>query len=186
MKLNILSRTAEKKCEAKRLRREGKIPAVVYERGAPGKTIAIDRTEFGAILRKMESGRLPTTIFELVDESGKPMRAIVKDIQYNITNYDVNHIDFEELVEDLKVNVKVPIECTGMADSSGIKLGGVLRQVIRFIRVRCFPRDIPTVFRLDVSSLGPRQSKRLKDIEMPADVRPLADLKEVVAVIVKR
>lgn len=186
MKLNVIVRTAEKKSEAKRLRREGKIPSIVYEKGKAGKTIAVDRTEFGTILRKMEPGRLSTTIFELVDESGKKFRAIIKDIQYKVTNYEVSHIDFEELVEGTKVNVKIPIECTGMAESPGIKLGGVLRQVIRSLLVRCLPKDIPAFFQLSVNSLGPRESKRLSDLEIPSSIRPLANMKEVVAVVVKR
>ncbi len=71
-------------------------------------------------------------------------------------------------------------------DCVGVKLGGVLRQVIRHVRVRCFPKDMPTFFELDISELGLKQSKRFSDIEIPKTVRPLVDLNEVVAVIVKR
>lgn len=186
MKLRTVKRTAESKSEVKRLRREGFIPAVIYIKGKVGETIAVNGTEFGSFLRHVQSGHLPTTVFTLTDDKGQERRVLVKDIQYAITTYAVTHLDFEELVDDHKVNVKIPIECVGMADCLGIKLGGVLRQVIRHVRVRCLPKDLPSFFELDVRELGQRQSKRLSDIQIPQTVRPLMNLNEVVAVIVKR
>lgn len=186
MKLHTVKRSAGNKSEVKKLRREGLIPAVLYAKEKSGETIAVKANEFGAFLRHVKPGHLPTSIFILVDDKGKERRVVVKEIQYQITTYAVTHLDFEELLPEHKINVKVPIECIGQADCSGIKLGGVLRQVIRHVRVRCLPKDLPSYFELDVSQLGPRESKRLHDLTIPNTVRPLADLKEVVAVIVKR
>lgn len=186
MKLQMMPRAANKKSEVNKLRREGYIPAVLYVRGKEGETLAVKSSEFNTYLREIKSGHLPTTIFTLVNEKGHERRALIKDIQYKITTYDVIHLDFEELVEDHKINAKVPIECTGLIDCVGYKLGGVLRQVIRHVRVRCFPKDLPSFFELDIRELGLRQSKRLSDIKIPESVRPLTDLNEVVAVMVKR
>lgn len=186
MKLQTVARAAKNKCEAKKLRREGLIPAVLYVKEKNSETIAIKSQEFSSFLRHVKSGHLPTSIFTLVDDKGKERRAVIKDIQYQITSYDVHHLDFEELLDDQKINVKIPIECTGQIECLGIKLGGVLRQVIRHVRVRCLPKDLPEYFELDVRELGLGQSKRLADLEIPNTVRPIADLKEVVAVIVKR
>lgn len=186
MKLQTIKRAADSKSEAKRLRREGFIPAVLYKKEQEGETLAVNANEFNAYLRQVKSGHLPTTIFSLVDENGQERRVVVKDIQYEITTYAVKHLDFEELVKDHKINVKVPIECIGQVDCVGIKLGGVLRQVIRHVRVRCLPKDLPSYFELDIRELGLKQSKRLKDLQIPQAVRPLVDLNEVVAVIVKR
>ncbi len=185
MKLKLLKRSAERKLDAKRLRREGLIPAVCYSKGKVGENIAVDATEFKSFLRQVLPGRLPTTIFSLVDQ-GKERRVIIKDIQYNIINYDVISLDFEELHDNQHVNIKVPIESSGANECIGVKLGGVLRQVIRHVRVRCLPKDIPAFFTLDVTELQMSQSKRLSDIKWPETVRPLADLKEVAVVIVKR
>jgi large subunit ribosomal protein L25 len=186
MKLQTVKRAAESKSEVNRLRREGFIPAVLYVKGKSGETIAVKANEFNTYLRNVKPGHLPTTIFTLVDADRRERRVVIKDIQYAITTYDVTHLDFEELVEDHKINIKVPIECVGQVDCLGIKLGGVLRQVIRHVRVRCLPRDLPTYFELDVRELGLKQSKRLSDLQIPKTVRPLVDLNEVVAVIVKR
>lgn len=185
-KLKFFTRSIEKKREAKRLQREGSIPAVKYARGTAGSPISIQTSDFEAILRAIEPGRLPTTVFSLADEKGKETQAIVKDIQYKVTNYSVAHLDFEELSPNIVVDLKVPIECIGINESSGVKLGGIYRQVIRYLKVRCLPKDIPAYFVLDIRDLGVGQSMRLKDLAIPEGVRPLADLNEVAVVIAKR
>lgn len=186
MKLQTIQRAVKGKNDAKKLRREGFIPAVLYKKDKDGETLAVNATEFQAHLRHVKQGHLPTTVFKLVDEKGGERPVLVKEIQYEITTYAVKHLDFEELVPGQKINVKVPIEFTGLVDCVGVKLGGVLRQVIRHALVRCESQDIPSFFSLDVRELGMRQSKRLKDLSIPNTVRPLANLEEVIAVIVKR
>lgn len=186
MKLQVFNRTGEKKGESKKLRAEGKIPAAIYVRGKPSETISIQGNEFTSLLRKVTPGRLSTTVFELVEDHGKARPVLVKEIQYDPTTYNVIHLDFEELFDDVKINAKVPIECIGILDCLGTKQGGVLRQVIRSVRVRCLPKDLPEYFQLDVKNLGIREVKRLSDLDIPQTVRPLADLKEVAVVIAKR
>ncbi|NGX42733.1 MAG: 50S ribosomal protein L25 [Chlamydiae bacterium] len=186
MKLNIYHRTVERKSDVKKFRREGKIPAVLYVRGKPSEAIVVDTAEFEKVMRDLEQGRLSTTKFTLVSEDGKKRIGIVKDIQYHITSYEVIHLDFEELLDDVKVNVNVPIVCTGAADCVGIKLGGVLRQVIRHLRVQCLPKDLPEFFELEVKALQLNDARKLMDLEIPSAVRPLRSLNEVAVVIAKR
>jgi large subunit ribosomal protein L25 len=185
MKLAVKPRLSEKKKDVKDIRREGNIPAIIYfSKGQPEKLI-VDGTEFKTILRGMKPGQLPTTVFTISDGK-RDRKAIIKDIQYHLTTYVVSHIDFEELVDDVPVNVKVPVNCVGVMDCMGIKLGGFLRQVARHVKVQFLPKDIPAEFSIDVRDLGIRQSKRMKDVKLPAGVRPLASLEEVLVVIAKR
>lgn len=186
MKLHTHSRPAGVKGALNKLRREDRIPCIVYRKEADGETLSVDAQEFQSYMRQVKSGHLPTTIFTLVDETGKERRVLVKEIQYNPINYAVIHLDFIELIDGEKISVKVPIECIGQADCVGVKLGGVLRQVIRHALVRCLTQDIPSHFELDVKSLGLRQSKRIKDLQIPETIRSLNSLEEVVAAIVKR
>lgn len=186
MKLNYRSRTSGRKSDSKRLRCQGSIPAIVYSRGQHSSSIAIAASEYDAIIRTVKPGHLSNQVFTLVDESGIEKRAILKEIQYEPTTYQVQHLDFEELVKGHKVNIKIPIEWIGAADCVGVKLGGVLRAVIRSLKVSCFPEDIPEVFTLDVREMGPRSSKRLKELDVPPTVKPLVDLNEVAVVIAKR
>lgn len=185
MKLQIFARAAEKKSEAKKIRREGNIPAVIYSKGDVGKTITVKGSDYHALIRSLPDGRLSTCVITLTEEGGQELRVIVKDIEYHVTTYDVLHLDFEELHDDTPVSIKVPIECTGVDDCVGIKLGGVLRQVVRQLKVRCLPKDIPTTFELAVEMLDVSGAKRLSDIAMPETVRPMMDLNEVAIVIAK-
>lgn len=185
MKLTATVRPSTKKSDTKQIRREGKVPAILYSAGKPNQQLVLDAAEFNAILRQMKPGHLGTTVFHLVLD-GKERRAIIKDIQYQLTTYKVSHIDFEELFDDVMVNVKVPIQYAGAADCVGVKLGGYLQPVIRHVRVECLPKDIPSEFLIDVKDLGVKQSKRLSDIVIPQGVKPLAKMDEVVVVVSKR
>jgi len=185
MKLNMLKRVGAKKGEVKAMRREGNIPSILYSQKRPTENVAINGVEFGACLRGVVPGRLATTVFVLSDGKTE-IKAIVKDIQYHPTTYQVLHLDFVELLDGVPVQLKVPVECSGMADCPGIKLGGFLRQVIRYVKVECQPKDIPVKFDVDVKDLGMRQTRRVNEIKMPEGVRPLTKLDEVVVVIAKR
>jgi large subunit ribosomal protein L25 len=184
--LNVRTRKSDKKSSVKALRREGQVPCVIYHRSKDAETLSVNAVEFSTLLRQLVPARLSTTVFSLKDDKGHTRRAIIKDIQYNPVTYDVIHLDFEELIDDVTVNVKVPIECTNVADCIGIKLGGFLRQVIRHIKVNCLPKDMPTHFELDVKSMEIYGQRRAKDLAIPQTMRPLTNLNEVILVIAKR
>jgi len=185
MKLKLSKRSGEKKSELTQIRFRKDIPAVIYQKGKPGELATVSGSEFHAVLRGLKKGYLPTTIFEL-DIDGKTSKAIVKDIQYHPTTYQILHLDFLLLADDVPVDIKVPISCVGEADCVGIKLGGFLRQVIRHLKVRCLPKDIPTDFKVDIRNLAISQTKRIRDIEMGESIRSLVNPGEVVVVIAKR
>ncbi len=185
MKLTATVREKAKKKDAKRIRRTGDIPAILYSPGTPSEMISIDGKVFAALIRQIKPGHLSTTKISL-DCDGKKRNVIVKDIQYHRTTYNVLHIDLEELSDDVPINVNVPINCIGVMECAGIKLGGVLRQVIRKVKVRCLPKLLPEAFDVNVKDLGVTQSLRLSDLRIGEGIRPLAKLEEVVVVIAKR
>jgi large subunit ribosomal protein L25 len=131
----------------------------------------------------MDSGQLATAVFE-IEVDGKRERAIVKDIQYHVATYAIEHIDLM-ILGDKKVRVNVPIQLAGVSDCAGVKLGGFLRQVVRAMRVECPAGEIPQAFTLDVKELQVSQSRRLADIAIPQGVRPLVPLNEVAVVVAK-
>lgn len=185
MKLQAVKRTADKKSEAKKLRREGSIPAILYSKGDKGEPVVIMESEFSALLRSLQPGSLSNTVLTL-SLDGKDRSVIVKGIQYHPTTYNVQHLDFEELHQDRKVRLRIPIRLVGARDCIGVQQGGVLRTVIRQLNVECLPKDIPSEFQLHVETLEIKAKRRLKDIAMPANVRPLANLHEVAVVVAKR
>ena len=185
MRLKTFKRQVGSKGLLNKLRREGSIPAVVYSKGKKGEHIYLDGAEFKASLRCIDEGYLSTMVFDLEGE-GFNGQVIVKDIQYNIISYDVIHLDFLQLYDEETVVVNVPIECVGANDCVGVKLGGVLRQVIRSMKIKCPSNNIPRKLEVDVSNLSVNQSLRLRDLAIPSYVEPIVDMNEVVVVIAKR
>ena len=185
MKLTAKNRAGETKGETKKMRREGNIPAIYYPPGQTGLSIEVDGVEFETALRHIKPGRLSTTVFDM-EIDGKKSKALVKDIQYDLTSYKVIHLDLLELKDDMPVKVNVPIEFIGIAECEGIKLGGALRQIIRKVQVKCNAKNIPEKFDVDVKGMKMKQAKRLSDIAMPQGVVPVSVKDEVVVIIAKR
>ncbi len=185
MKLSAYKRQGKTKGEKNKILREGDIPAVLYGPKFSNENIFLKGPEINAILRNITPGTLGSTVFSL-DLEGKAHQVIVKDIQYKITTYDPIHFDFEVVEKDIPVNVNVPIKLINGVDCQGVKLGGVLRAVIRHLKVRCLPANIPNKFELDVKNLVIGQSLRLSDISLPENVTPIAQMEEVAVVVAKR
>lgn len=188
MRLSVKPRTHERKSEAALLRREGYIPAIVYhkDKTGAGQTVSICKDEFAAHLRSVPPGRLSTLVFTLDEGHGKGKPALVKDIQYYPIDYSIMHIDFVELDDKIPVKVKVPLVIQGEADSVGVKLGGMVRLITRSIKVQCLPKDIPTVFVVDVKNMNVGETLRVADIEMPKTVKPLVNMNTVAVSMVKK
>lgn len=185
MKLTVARRTAKTKSENNKIRREGKIPAILYSKGERGQDIVVNGVAFQKILNANPTGTLSSKIF-MLDVEGKTIKAIVKDIQYNITTYAVIHIDFEELHDDIPVTLNIPLRCINTINCAGVKLGGVIRQVVRKVRVTCLPKDIPAEFELDVRDMNLGQMKKLQELSIPKGVRPAGNLKGVAVVISRK
>lgn len=185
MKVSIFPREATKKSDAKKVRREGNIPAILYGASGAPRTLTVQGTEWAALLRGLPSQMLATTVFEL-EGDGQKVRAILKEVQYHPTTYAILHLDFVELFEDRPVEVNVPIQLAGVADCAGVKLGGFIRHVIRSMKVSCLPKHLPKQFVVDVRDMAIAEEKRLSDIALPEGVRPLARLQEVAVLIAKK
>ena len=185
VELDIFERAKTSKNDAKQLRRAGNIPVVIYSKGQAAKAAHVKKEAIDAVLRTVEDGFLPTTIFLLKDASGKVSKALVKDIQYHVTTYAVLHLDFIELQQDHIIEVKVPIQCVGAVDCVGVKGGGYLRQTMRHLLVRCLPDYIPYRFELDVKELDLRQARRVADLQLPAHVMTLVKPQDVIVSVVK-
>jgi len=185
MKLNVSKREKGKKSQLTQIRYEGDIPAVFYRSGQVGENIIVNGSEISSVVRALKKGHLPTTIFE-IEVDGKGRLAIIKDVQYHPTTYQILHIDLQELDDKKRVNIKVPITFVGGAECVGVKLGGMIRQMMYHIKVRCLPRDIPSNFVLDIRSLSIGDSIRVRDIEIGEGVRVLIPDQEIVVMITKR
>lgn len=180
------AREGQKKGDIKRLRREGFIPFVLYSKGDKAEAGVVPQVEIEAAMRSIRPGFLPTTVFTLKSESGKERQVIAREVQYKPTSYEIMHIDFMELHDKTPVQVKVPVDLLNVVDCVGVKLGGFLQYVMRHVRVKCLPKNIPSHFEIDVKEMNIAQSRRVRDIAPPKAVTFLDSMENVVVTIAKK
>ncbi len=166
--LEVILRTGTGKGVARRIRREGKIPAVLYGRKMGTFHLALKPQELKKIL---STGAGENTLIGLKmsgpgsDKIGKQV-VMLKDLQVHPISQSYLHADFYAVAMDVKIEVEIPIRLTGKAE--GTKVGGILGQALRELRVRCLPTDIPEFIELDVSPLKIGDSLHARDIP-PSD-----------------
>lgn len=165
---------------ARRLRRAGRIPAVVYGAGGPSIPVAVDPKMILQILGS-ESGH--NSIFTLEIRGKAPARVMLRDWSKDPAHGDLLHVDMIRVARDTKLKVEVPVHVTG--EPKGVKVqGGVFEFVLREVEVECLPEDIPENFTVDVTELMIGRNLRVSDLEHGPNVRILTDPTRVVAHVV--
>ncbi len=162
--LEAKSRVAGGKSEARRVRREGLVPAVAYGKGFPSTPIAVPPKEVAAILRS-ELGK--NTVLELALD-GKKLLAMIRDFALHPVQRSLEHVDFVEVKLDRPVDIEVPLLAIGKA--AGVAKGGVLRIVYRLVPVRCLPDRIPAKIESEVSHLELGEHITTQDLKLPEGV----------------
>jgi large subunit ribosomal protein L25 len=171
--LNAFPRTLGRRAGAKRLRSEGRIPAVIYGRQAQPQNLEVSSKEMGDLIHHSASENLLVDL--AVKDDARPKRlALVQEVQHHALNGAVLHVDFHEIAEDEKVTINVPVETSGEAE--GVKTdGGVLEHVLFKIKARGLAKDIPEIITVDVTHLKIGEAIHLGDIKAPAGVELVGD-----------
>jgi large subunit ribosomal protein L25 len=173
-------RTDRGKNAARRLRREGFIPGVVY--GGKGGTIAVavDPKALQKVLRS-EAGR--NTILKLDIAGSGAANAILKSWQVDPIKESFLHADFYRIAMDVAIRVTVPIHITG--EARGVKVdGGILEVILREIEVECLPGDIPERIDVDVADLGINGAVRVSDLPPNVKIKILEAPEQIVVHVV--
>ncbi len=179
--LTVSRREELGKERVKKIRREGKVPAVVYGGGKEPIAITVDEKAVTDIL-KQETGE--NTIFLLKLEGTKQeRRAMIREIQIDPVSRRITHVDFIRIVRGHKINVTVPVELTG--DSVGVRHGGLLDFVSREVEIEVLPRELPDRVVVDISNLDVDQHITVGDLAglLPKSARLLDDPHRVVVTI---
>jgi large subunit ribosomal protein L25 len=179
LETNILEAQTRKpgtKNEARRVRRDGKIPAVVYGAGKDSLPISVDPRVVTRILNS-ETGH--NTIFDLA-LNGENTKAMIVDWQYEPIKGRLLHIDLKRIALDKVLRVSVPIFLKG--EAAGVKQeGGILEQMLREVEIECLPADIPSHIDVDVSHLTFGKVLRVADLPHSEKVKFLTDSNQPVA-----
>jgi large subunit ribosomal protein L25 len=175
-KLEAQTREAGTKGDARRVRRDGKIPAVVYGAGKDSLSVSVDPRVVSRILHS-ETGH--NTIFDLA-LNGEQSKAMIVDWQYEPIKGKLLHIDLKRIAMDKVLKVSVPIFLKG--EAAGVKQeGGILEHMLREVEIECLPADIPSHIDVDVSHLTFGMVLRVSDLPKSDKIKFISDENQPVA-----
>ena len=171
--LTAYPRTLSRRAGAKKLRSQGRVPAVVYGRQTQPQNVEINSTDLKNLIHHSVSENILLDLS--VAEDARPKRLVMlQEVQHHALSGAALHVDFHEVAENEKVTIMVPVETTG--EAVGVKTGGgILEHVLFKIKVRALPKDLPEVIALDVSHLEIGKTIHIGDITPPPGVEILGD-----------
>lgn len=165
---------------ARRIRRAGHIPGVVYGGGGPSLPVAVNPLKIQKILH---SGSGQNAIFTLEVRGKAPARVMIRDWQVDPTHGDLLHVDLVRIARDEKLRLSVPIHITG--EATGVKVqGGIFEFVLREVEVECLPDDIPDHITVDVTGLTIGRNLRVSELPVGPNVKLVTEPHRVVAHVV--
>jgi large subunit ribosomal protein L25 len=148
--INAAPRTESGKSAARELRRQGRVPAIMYGHGDETQSLSVDALELEKLLHSIS---VENTLIDVRIEGGESTRALIREVQYHAYKPLALHLDFYQVHagESLKLDVPVHVHGTPI----GVReQGGVLQQTLHELHIECLPRHIPEAIELDVSNLG--------------------------------
>ncbi len=152
---------------SRRLRREGKVPAIIYGAGRPPRSLAFDHNK---VLLKLENESFYSSVLN-IKVGEKSQAAILKDLQRHPSKLQILHIDLQRIVDDEEIRINVPLHFLGEDVAPGVKLGGgKVSHLMTDVEVTCLPKNLPEFIEVDVSALELDQMVHLSELKLPEGV----------------
>lgn len=161
------SRATQGKGASRRLRRAGKVPAILYGGKGEAQNITLDQQN---LMTLVDKEKFYSSIITLAID-GKPQPALVKDVQMHPARNAVVHVDLQRVLEDQPIRLHLPIHFLNESTAPGVKLqGGTVSHLRTDIEISCLPKDLPEALELDLGSMSIGDSIRLSELKLPAGV----------------
>jgi large subunit ribosomal protein L25 len=160
-------RNDEGKGASRRLRRLGKVPAILYGSKVDPRPLTLDHTKLKLLL---DNERFFSTIIAL-KVGDATHTAILRDVQRHPWKNQVVHADFQRVQDDEKIRLRIPLHFKNAEISPGVKTeGGMMSHLSNDLHITCLPKDLPEYIEIDVSGLHLNQSLKVSDLKLPAGV----------------
>ena len=172
IELNATVREDSGKGPARVLRRDGRMPAVLYGPEQAPMLLSINVKELEKISKKYNLSQVPLNLV-IGDRKSAPKKVMVKELQTHPVSLNYLHVDLYEIAMDRKIKVNVPVVATGK--SKGVEVGGVLQIVRRELEVLCLPTDIPEAFEIDITDLDIGDSVHVDEIPLGVEIEISAE-----------
>ncbi|MCY1196704.1 50S ribosomal protein L25/general stress protein Ctc [Achromobacter veterisilvae] len=169
MKFNATARSVQGSSASRRLRRAGRVPAIVYGGTAAPLNIELDHNEIYHALRKEE---FHASILQMaVEGAAKEEQVLLRSVQWHAYKPQVLHVDFQRVDANQALHTKVPFHFVNAEISPAVKLGGaIISHVLTELEVTCLPAALPQFIEVDLKDLLPGASVHLADIKLPRGV----------------
>jgi large subunit ribosomal protein L25 len=168
IKLAATARQRAGKGAARAVRREGRVPAVIYGDKTAPVMISLDPRD---VMREASKAGFFTRLYD-VEVDGKAHRVLPRDIQFHPVNDKPEHVDFQRVGETTRVRVEVPVKLENLEKSPGVKRGGVVNLVRHAVEVWAMPGNIPSRIAIDMAGLDIGDSIHIEAIKLPEGVKP--------------
>jgi large subunit ribosomal protein L25 len=174
MVLDAQPRTQYGSRHAAKLRKGGKVPAVLYGHKEATVALALDRDDLTKAIRK------GARVLDLKTDGGT-QKALISEIQWDHLGVDLVHVDFKRVDVNERIHVSVPVELRGIAP--GVTGGGVLEQPMHALHVECLAISIPQSIRVNIGELQIGGAIHVSELHLPEGVTPLDDPESVVVTV---
>src|SRR6202050_5596829 len=173
-------RESQGKGASRRLRHDGKVPAILYGGHSEARALTLSHQKVSIML---ENERFYSTILSL-KVGDQTQAAILKDVQRHPFKNEIVHIDFQRVEENEKIRISIPLHFKGAAISPGVKSqGGLVSHMRNEVEVSCLPKDLPEFIEVDISGLSLNESIHLSQLKIPDGVHLVDLAKEDAAVV---
>lgn len=160
-KLTVQSRDLKGTAHARRMRRAGWIPGVIYNDKGEAREITLPKHDFEQMLHHHASEHV---MIQIQIDGDKEESVLLKEVQHDALSGGVMHVDLQEVSMTRKLRVEVPIELAG--DATGVQQGGVLDHLLHHVEIECLPADIPEQIEVDVSGLKIGDMLTIEDLSL--------------------
>lgn len=167
MKIVAFKRDEQGTGASRRLRNEGMTPGIIY--GGKKESVNI-KLDHNALWHAIANESFHASIHEL-EVDGVVDQVVLRDFQMHAFKQIVLHVDFQRVIQDEMVTVKVPLRFENAANSPAVKLGGArVNEVMKTLEITCLPKDVPEFIAVDLSSIAPKETVFLESVTLPEGV----------------
>ena len=161
------SRDDQGKGASRRLRRAGKVPAILYGGKGEPKNVTLDQRN---LLTMVDNEKFYSSVITL-HLDGQDQQAIIKDIQMHPAKNQVLHVDLQRVLADQAIRIRIPIHFLNAATSPGVKLqGGLVSHLKTDLEISCLPKDLPEAVEVDMGAMNLNETIFVKDLKLPEGV----------------
>lgn len=166
--LNAEKRTRTGSAESRRLRKQGRVPAIIYGGNDEPSMVSFDHDHLD---HHLDNEAFYSHIIKIKIDGNKPEEAVLRDLQRHPAKPFIEHADFLRVVAGEALRMSVPLHFTGEEECPGVKEeDGIIQRVMTEVEIECLPRDLPEYIEVDVSALNLNEAIHLSELTLPKGV----------------